>query len=296
LTGKRVAVMGFLYQPNQHQLNTKPTKTMFTESPFNPSLTLDQKLTLKGARQAIRSAGYSFASILGVGTNSKTVKSDLEGEYLTAISYLQPNRTTCPFARMAKCDVGCLNLAGRGGMSNVQNVRADRTQCFYNHNKLFMNLLVLEIRAHIRKASKKGVKPAIRLNGTSDIDWSEVARAFPEVQFYDYSKDLGRVRKNAFPSNYHVTLSYSGASIAYKARCLEILEANPALNLAVVFRDEETVKALEGSTILGRVVIDGDKTDLRFSDPKGAIVALYAKGPAKHDQTGFVVEPSEFQA
>jgi hypothetical protein len=28
---------------------------------------------------------------------------------------------------------------------------------------------------------------------------------------------------------------------------------------------------------------------LRFLDPKGCIVGLYAKGPAKHDQTGFVV-------
>ncbi len=33
----------------------------------------------------------------------------------------------------------------------------------------------------------------------------------------------------------------------------------------------------------------GDKTDLRFTDPKGVIVGLYAKGKAKQDASGFVV-------
>jgi hypothetical protein len=40
---------------------------------------------------------------------------------------------------------------------------------------------------------------------------------------------------------------------------------------------------------LGRKVIDGDETDLRFLDPKNSIVGLIAKGKARHDQSGFVV-------
>ena len=41
----------------------------------------------------------------------------------------------------------------------------------------------------------------------------------------------------------------------------------------------------------GLPVIDGDKDDLRFLDPKGGhIVALYAKGAAKKDRSGFVQE------
>jgi hypothetical protein len=35
--------------------------------------------------------------------------------------------------------------------------------------------------------------------------------------------------------------------------------------------------------------IDGDRDDMRFLDPKGVVVALYAKGKAKQDQSGFVV-------
>jgi hypothetical protein len=42
---------------------------------------------------------------------------------------------------------------------------------------------------------------------------------------------------------------------------------------------------------LDSTIIDGDETDLRFLDGKfdrGRIVALYAKGAAKKDASGFV--------
>jgi len=42
-------------------------------------------------------------------------------------------------------------------------------------------------------------------------------------------------------------------------------------------------------TFHGLPVVDGDDTDIRHLDPQGAIVALYAKGKAKHDLSGFVV-------
>jgi hypothetical protein len=43
-------------------------------------------------------------------------------------------------------------------------------------------------------------------------------------------------------------------------------------------------------TFHGLKVIDGDKDDLRFLDPKGVIVGLIAKGDAIHDDTGFVID------
>ena len=39
----------------------------------------------------------------------------------------------------------------------------------------------------------------------------------------------------------------------------------------------------------GKKVVDGDKNDLRFLDPKGVVVGLRAKGPARQDQSGFVI-------
>ncbi len=39
----------------------------------------------------------------------------------------------------------------------------------------------------------------------------------------------------------------------------------------------------------GRKVIDGDLHDLRFLDGRGRVVGLRAKGPARKDESGFVV-------
>ena len=39
---------------------------------------------------------------------------------------------------------------------------------------------------------------------------------------------------------------------------------------------------------MGHKVFNADKSDLRFKDPKNIIAGLYAKGQARHDNTGFV--------
>jgi hypothetical protein len=58
------------------------------------------------------------------------------------------------------------------------------------------------------------------------------------------------------------------------------------MNAAVVFRE-----AMTKETWQGLPVVNGDADDLRILDPEGGhIVALYAKGKAKRDTSGFVVE------
>jgi len=49
------------------------------------------------------------------------------------------------------------------------------------------------------------------------------------------------------------------------------------------------MQSLLGKTLFNRTIIDGDTTDLRFLDPVSSIVALYAKGGARKDDSGFVV-------
>jgi len=44
-------------------------------------------------------------------------------------------------------------------------------------------------------------------------------------------------------------------------------------------------------TYEGTPVFNGDDSDLRFLDPKGVVVGLYAKGKAKKDTSGFVKYP-----
>ena len=42
----------------------------------------------------------------------------------------------------------------------------------------------------------------------------------------------------------------------------------------------------------GFPVVNGDESDLRFLDGSGVVVGLYAKGTARHDDSGFVVDTS----
>jgi hypothetical protein len=44
----------------------------------------------------------------------------------------------------------------------------------------------------------------------------------------------------------------------------------------------------------GFQVIDGDDSDLRFLEPQGVVVGLYAKGPnGRNDKSGFVLDWDE---
>jgi hypothetical protein len=88
--------------------------------------------------------------------------------------------------------------------------------------------------------------------------------------------------------NYDLTFSYSGVS-AFQ-QYVDIAKKN-GNRIAVVFRNRAIVERMlaNSETFLGLPVVDGDDTDIRHLDPQGAIVALYAKGKAKQDVSGFVV-------
>jgi hypothetical protein len=103
--------------------------------------------------------------------------------------------------------------------------------------------------------------------------------AFPDIQFYDYTKIANR---KGIPSNYDLTFSYSGV----KAYLPQVAKAQKALmRIAVVFRHVENIP----KSFIGMKCIGGDNSDVRHIERQNVVVALYAKGPAKHDQTGFVV-------
>jgi hypothetical protein len=220
-----------------------------------------------------------MTKLLSVNSDAKTIKGQKKG-YLTGILYLMPYNLSgyqvCPMASQAKCHAPCLNTAGRGAYNSVQQSRLKKTQWFFEDRKGFVHQLEKDIEALIRKAERESFIPAVRLNGTSDIRWEnyDIIQNFPDVQFYDYTKIHNR--KN-LPDNYHLTWSYSNVNNNYASN-------RPSdLNWAAVFRDKLPSK------FLGRRVIDGDETDLRFLDPDNVIVGLKAKGKARKDTSGFVV-------
>jgi hypothetical protein len=238
-------------------------------------------------------------SLLGT-ANTKTVKGEKIG-VLTGILYLSPadsispKLNICPYADIAGCKVGCLNTAGRGAFNSVQRARIRKTLMWSQYHYEFMGLLERDIERLQRKASRENMTLAIRLNGTSDIQWekqrlmfSNIFDRFPTVQFYDYTKIPGRT----VPANYHLTFSYSGVA-AFQPVVAKQLRHNPNTNLAVVFHGrlpEKEIWAIPSTTLPPyRVVINGDASDVRYQDPAGVIVGLTAKGKAKNDTSGFVV-------
>jgi hypothetical protein len=161
--------------------------------------------------------------------------------------------------------------------------------------------LVRDIGNFVRHCEAQSVKPAIRLNGTSDIQWeiahpcirggaahASIFDAFPEVTFYDYTKIVKRAYR-ALPSNYSLTLSYSGANPAYGESVWKAAR-DTGTNVAAVFRTKAMRNAEMERNTYGMPVIDGDETDMRFLDPRGVIVGLYAKGKdGRADRSGFVI-------
>ena len=211
--------------------------------------------------------------------------------YLSFILHLAPadvsGREVCP-KRTAGCTAACLNTAGRGGMfkrgestNMIQEARKRKTRYFFEARDYFMQDLYADIQKGIKQAKKLGLTPVFRLNGTSDLSWEKYTindqnlfELFPDVQFYDYTKVLGR--KVSQYKNYHLTFSAADGNDADVARAIE-----QGMNVAMVF------DALPAE-YMGRTVINADDTDLRFLDPKGVIAGLKAKGRAKKDTSGFV--------
>lgn len=233
-------------------------------------------------------------NIFAIGKDAKTVKGQQFG-YLTGILYLAPSDISgyqvCPMAEKAGCREACLYTAGHGAYSNVQLARINKTKMFFENREEFINNLEFSINELIKKSKKLDLIPLVRLNGTSDIVWENIPfknhknvfEAFPDVQFYDYTKIP--TRKN-LPSNYDLTFSYSGVE-SYKPAIKKAL-ANSALSrIAVVFDKVDNIP----TTFMNKNVISGDNSDIRHIDAKNTIVALYAKGKARQDKTGFVVYP-----
>ena len=235
----------------------------------------------------IKNLPYKKSSkLLNIDNNAKTVKGQKKG-YKTAILYLAPSTQSgfqvCPMASEG-CKKACLYTAGHGAFSNVQQGRINKTRWFMQDRQSFLTQLRKEISNHIKNCDKKGYIPCVRLNGTSDISWEnyDIIQAFPNVQFYDYTKIYKRALKyvnGQYPSNYHITYSLNEDN---KKEAFEILKLRG--NISAVFR-----KYLP-KTYQGYTVINADDTDLRFTDDNNVIAGLVAKGQAKKDYSGFVLD------
>lgn len=226
--------------------------------------------------------------MLSVNVDAKTIKGVKKG-YLTGILYLSPSLAVCPSSKKAGCIESCLNTAGRSMIfPKILKARQNKTDLLDRFEEVALSILYRDIFRIVVKAKEENMIPAIRLNGTSDIDWTAkkldgktLFEHFPDVQFYDYTKSPSIARKSRYMPNYHVTGSYSAES-AYRPVMAKMIDHG--VNIAVVFRGKHP------ATFMGREVVDGDETDLRFLDGHNKIVALKAKGKAKKSNSKFIVD------
>ena len=225
-------------------------------------------------------------NLLNIDNNAKTVKGQKYG-FMTAILYLAPSNQSgfnvCPQASKG-CKRACLYTAGNGSYPSVKLGRINKTLWYMQERESFLNQLRKEINAFIKKAKSKGLVPCIRLNGTSDISWENTGliEEYKTIQWYDYTKIYKRALKfvnGQLPKNYHLTYSLNEDN---KKQAFDILKKGG--NISAVFRKDLPRK------FNGYKVINADQNDLRFLDGHNIIAGLVAKGKAKKDYSGFVLD------
>lgn len=237
--------------------------------------------------------------LLSVDSNAKTPKGEALG-WLTGVLYLAPHAASgtnvCPMA-----SIGCINacLGVTAGMvaftPSVMKSRIKKTREYFDNRPTFLAKLCRDIARLIKAAEKRGLRAAVRLNGTSDILWERVRlpngntlmQEFSNVHFYDYTKH-NPAKRTELPQNYTLTFSLSEAT-GSELRAAAALTAG--WNVAVVFRVKSGKALPETFTLNGTTlpVLDGDESDTRFLD-RGNVIGLHAKGAAFKDTSGFVRE------
>lgn len=238
-------------------------------------------------------------------TNAKLAKAGPDS-YLLAGLTLAPHRLSghevCP-ASTVGCRAACnLWFSGQRVLPAARNRARLDTRWLHEDRPGFLAQLDRDLAAHARRAERLGLRPLVRLNVASDLDWSETIARWPGVRFYDYTKVRSRFRAyldGRLPENY--TLTFSASESSHPATLASFLRRGG--NVAAVF-------AVDYYPACGRIgalprsvrywgaewpVIDADKYDVRLPsvDGRGVVCGLRLKGTnaakARGRATGFAV-------
>jgi len=248
---------------------------------------------------AKKQTGLSY--IGNINSSAKMIKNKKVNHEYTYIIYLAPAEISgynvCSHST-PECRMGCLATSGHAGMElqagkkTIHDCRVKKTRLFYEQPEFFMAWVFAEIQMFQRKAKKDGFGFSVRLNGTSDIDWANVLingknifELFPDVAFYDYTKNPNKF-DNIAP-NYHLTFSFSGMNWSNAKMLLQ-----RGFNIAVVFN------VLKGTTLPATFesykVVNGDLSDFRIADAKGIIIGLKFKEIADRQMAYLLKAKSQF--
>ena len=212
-----------------------------------------------------------FASV----NSSQKIEKGQKQNFDTLVLYLSASKNAgvdlCKFASTG-CRLACLVESGhsliekRAGKNVIAVSRIVKSWLSIYRKDIAEAVLCAEIESARKRAKKRGRKFSVRLNGTSDIDFYNVINAFPDVQFYDYTKDPERVEL----ANYHLTFSYSQASKARINHYKQAIERGQSIAFPVIASDFAQACSLPDCYSM-------DETDLRFLDNAGKYGILKAK-------------------
>lgn len=234
-----------------------------------------------GLRERLRRAAVDSlpAGRMGLAsTSSKISKGERHG-ILTSVIYLAPAgeaardwRTICPHST-AGCRAGCLVSSGMLAMTPARDARLWRTALYLGAPARFWLLAAFELESLARRAARSETRmtPAFRVNGTSDIatpaDFIERAAELG-VTLYGYTKDPERAE--AFADEVYSwdgreeTISTAEAILNAGGRVSVVLDVKRGAPLPETWR--------------GFPIVDGDRTDAVFTQPRGTVLGLRLKG------------------
>ena len=257
-------------------------------------------LQKKAKLWAIENLEYLNKPMTLLGTSTKIIKdnkvADIKVMYLDADDDTA-KETLCLFAKTSGCGEACLKHSGRLGMSSAKNAMVKRTILYLLRREWFEQKLLQEIDSHVAKVernkklkgfysdlpSRLGIyknlavystaqTAMIRLNGTSDLDFSNIIEARPDVQFYDYTKHVSRIRKNKL-SNYDLTYSASMFSIQSRNALRKAVKMRTRIAVAINTKDSKADKLQRGVHFKG--IKSFDDNDIRPYD--GQVVGTLSR-------------------
>lgn len=222
-------------------------------------------------------------NLLSVGDNVKVNLSVIPTWLLTLSPHRSSLEVNACVHSTSECRQVCVMEHGRALFPAVIAGRRSRTVFAAQHATEFLALLGMEVQ----DLENMGTPFGLRLNAASDLPWEFIQPelfAGPNVRGYDYTKYPPEQRKEL--PNYRLT--YSKSERLSDANVVSLL--NRGHNVAIVF---DCKKHELPPTWYGFPVIDGDLSDYRYSDPKGCIIGLAAKGKAKKIPAGGFIVSSE---
>lgn len=228
---------------------------------------------------------FGLSYYASVNSSAKIVKGEKEGVD-TLILYLAAAENAgvdvCPNANV--CKLLCLVSSGRALMEKgrdfekqrIATARIIKTWIQVFRPDVANAWLQLEIDSKAKAAKKAGRKFAVRLNGTSDLDFQDIIRANPGTAFYDYTKrPLSEIQRF---DNYNLTVSFASLQPWRVENYRKAINQGLNISVAVDAKDFDAALRLP-------YAFDADRDDLRHLDPeKGKLALLKVKRVASSFQ------------